>query len=444
MKLKAITYKSILLVALPIILESLAQNILNITDTAFMGRVGEISLGAAAIGSVFYFAFIMIAFGLGIGSQIIIARRFGENKLHVVGKIFVHSQYLLIIIALIVFTILKLFLPTIINHLVDSEAIGNEALKYLNIRIYGFFFAFLNVSFRAFYVGIAKTKVITYTTIVMTIVNIILNYLLIFGNYGFPQLGIKGAAIASVIAECSALLFFIGFTLFTKCHQNYKLFNYTKLSFKLVRRILKISYPLMLQYFVSLSCWFTFFIFIEKMGSLELAVSNIIRSVYIFMLLPIWGFSAAVNTFVSQYIGKGQADAIWIIVKKSIILCIPMCIMLIAPMLIFPNQVLSVFTDDLLIIKSSLDSYYVVLGAGPLLGIAIILFSALTGTGKTNISLIIEIIVLSFYMIFAWLIIIKLKMSLEIAWTVEYFYAIIMGIASYLYLKKGAWRKSHI
>ncbi len=442
--MKAITYKSILLVALPIILESLAQNVLNITDTAFMGRVGETSLGAAAIGSVFYFAFIMIAFGLGIGSQIIIARRVGENKSKAVGKVFVQTQYILVLIALSIFILLKLSLPILLEQIVESDDIRQEALKYLSLRIYGFFPAFLNVSFRAFFVGIAKTKVITYTTIIMTLVNIVLNYLLIFGNYGFPELGIKGAAIASVCAEITALIFFAIFTLIKVPHRNYLLFEYSRISSRLVRRILKISYPLMLQYFVSLSCWFTFFIFIEKMGSLELAVSNIIRSVYIFMLLPIWGFSATVNTFVSQYIGKGQPDELWKILKKAIFLCIPMCMILIIPMAMFPNYVLSFFTDDINIINSGISVYYVVLGTAPFLAVAILLFSALTGTGMTKISLLIEIFVLCVYMYFAWMVIIKLKLNLEIAWTVEYLYALMMGIASYLYLRFGKWRDNKI
>ncbi len=439
-----IKYKAILLVAVPIILESLAQNILNITDTAFMGRVGEVSLGAAAIGSVFYFAFIMIAFGLGIGAQIIMARRFGENNFKEIGKVFVQTQYTLIAFALLVFIILKFSMPQILGGIVDSDEIRNEVSVYLKYRVYGFLPAFINVSFRAFYVGIANTRVITFTTIVMTVVNVVLNYFLIFGNFGFPELGIKGAAIASVCAEFTALLFFAGYTFVKMPHKNYGLFNFSLPDPLLLKRILKISYPLMLQYFVSLSCWFTFFVLIEKMGSLELAVSNVIRSVYIFMLLPIWGFSATTNTFVSQYIGKGKTDEMREIIKKVLYLCMPFILSLVIIMAFFPYQVLGILTNEIHIIEASLSSYYVVLGSAPLLAFAIILFSALTGTGKTTVTLIIELIVLSVYLLFAWLIIIKLKMSLEVAWTVEYIYAILMAVSSLVYLKYGNWRKAKV
>lgn len=441
---KEIKYKSILLVAVPIILESLAQNILNITDTAFMGRVGEISLGAAAIGSVFYFAFIMIAFGLGIGAQIIMARRFGEKNYKSIGKVFVQTQYMLIAFALFVFLILKFTMPQILEGIVDSPEIRKEASYYLNFRLYGFLPAFLNVSFRAFYVGIAKTRVITYTTLIMTAVNIFLNYALIFGNFGFPALGIKGAAIASVCAEFTALLFFAGYTFIKMPHKNFGLFNFSLPQPKLLKRILKISYPLMLQYFVSLSCWFTFFVLIEKMGSLELAVSNVIRSIYIFMLLPIWGFSATTNTFVSQFLGRGNSEAMRSIIIKVLHLCLPLIIFIVIIMAIFPHQVLGLLTNDINIISAAIPVYFVVLGSAPLIAAATIFFSALTGTGKTNVTLIIEILVLSVYMLFAWFFIIKIKMPLEVAWTVEYIYAILMASGSLLYLKYGNWRKAKV
>ena len=75
-----VKYKEIWKIAYPIILGSIVQNIISVTDTAFLGRVGEIELGAAAIGGVFYLTLIMLGFGFSIGTQIIVARRYGENK----------------------------------------------------------------------------------------------------------------------------------------------------------------------------------------------------------------------------------------------------------------------------------------------------------------------------------------------------------------------------
>jgi putative MATE family efflux protein len=439
-----VSRKTIILVALPIILESLAQNILNITDTAFMGRIGEINLGAAAIGSLFYFVFIMIAFGLGVGSQIIIARRFGEGNLKMIGRTLEQTQYLMLTFALIVLAVSRVFLPQILEAIVESTAIREKAFEYLSIRLFGLIPAFLNASFRSFFVGIARTKVITYTTIVMTVVNVVFNYLLIFGHYGFPEMGIAGAAVASVIAESCAFLVFFFFTRFKTNNKEYRLFKFQGIQIHLMKRVLKIASPLMLQYFVSMVCWFAFFLLIEKKGETELAVSNLIRSAYIFMCLPIWGFSAVTNTFVSQLIGKGKSDQVMGMIPKVLSICMPLTLFITGLLALFARSSLQVLTNDAALIEQALPVFYVILGSAPLLTIGIIVFSALTGTGKTKTGMIIEITVLIVYIVFTWFVIQKLNWSLPAAWTVEYLYAILLGTVSFLYMKSGKWRKNNV
>ncbi len=439
-----ISRKTVILVAIPIILESLAQNILNITDTAFMGRIGEINLGAAAIGSLYYFVFIMIALGLGVGSQVIIARRYGEGNLKMIGRTLMQTQYLMIFLAVAIFTISKLFLFDILSTIVDSPSIQKKSFEYLSIRLLGFFPAFLNASFRSFFVGIAKTRVITYTTLIMTSVNVVLNYLLIFGVYGFPELGIAGAAIASVIAESCATVYFFLYTKYRSDHTKFGLFRLAPPDFHLLKRILRIASPLKLQYFVSFSCWFGFFLLIEKMGETELAVSNLIRSLYIFMCLPIWGFAVVTNTFVSQLLGKGKPDEVLRMIPLVLSLCLPLTIFLAALMSVFAPSVLSVLTNDQRLIQQALPVFYVILGAAPLLALGIITFSAVTGTGNTFTGMIIEIFVLIIYIFFSWIVIHKLQWSLPAAWTVEYLYAILLGTISFLYMKSGKWKKARV
>jgi putative MATE family efflux protein len=440
----SVSRKTILFVALPIILESLAQNILNITDTAFMGRIGEVNLGAAAIGSLYYYVFIMIAFGLGVGAQIIIARRFGEGNMQMIGRTLEQTQYMMLGFAIIILTLSKIFLPQVLGVIVESDSVREQAFHYLSIRLFGFIPAFINTSFRSFFVGIAKTRVITYTTIIMTTVNVIFNYLLIFGKAGFPEMGIAGAALASVISETLALLVFIYYARFKTDVRKFRLFRFHQIQKHLMKRILRIASPLMLQYFVSLSCWFGFFLLIERMGETELAISNIIRTVYIFMCLPIWGFSAVTNTFVSQTIGKGNPEQVTGIIRKVLSICLPFTLFTTGILAIFATPALNFLTNDQELIKQSLPVFYIILGSAPLLAIGIITFSGLTGTGQTTTAMIIEIIVLFIYIFFTWFVIRKLNWSLTAAWTVEYLYAVLMGTISILYMKSGRWRKSRV
>ena len=225
----SITYSRIWNVAYPIILGSVAQNLINFTDTAFLGRVGEVALGAGALGGIFYLAVIMLGLGFGTGAQIIIARRYGEGNLKEVGPVVDHTIGFLVVMAIISYALLQYGSEYILRWFVSSENVFDATVRFLDYRAYGIFFAFLNVTFRAFYVGLAKTKVITYTTVVLAIINIIFDYLLIFGHYGFPKMGIEGAALASVIAEVFALAFFILYTSITIRSSDYGLFRFPKI-----------------------------------------------------------------------------------------------------------------------------------------------------------------------------------------------------------------------
>ena len=193
------TNKQIWSVSYPILLSLLAQNVINVTDTAFLGRVSEIALGASAMGGLFYICIFTIAFGFSTGSQIVIARRNGEARYGDVGPVMIQGVLFLLVMALLLFGFTKAFGGNIMRLLVSSESIYDATMEFLDWRIFGFFFSFVNVMFRALYIGITRTKVLTINAVVMALTNVVLDYALIFGHFGLPEMGIKGAAIASVI-----------------------------------------------------------------------------------------------------------------------------------------------------------------------------------------------------------------------------------------------------
>ncbi len=437
------SYRNIWKIAYPIILGSLAQDIITIADTAFAGRLGEIALGAIAIGGIFYLAIIMLGFGFGIGVQVLIARRHGENSHDEVKKVWYHSFFLLFSFALLIFTISKLFTPTLLHSIVSSKEIYTGASSYLNIRIYGIFAAFINIGFRAFYIGTANTKVISYTTILMAVVNILFDYWLIFGISIFPKLGISGAALASVISEFTALAAFIIFTRYKPELSKYNFSFKCNFNIKYITQLLKLSIPTMVQNFISLGSWFVFFIFVEKMGSQPLAISNIIRSIYIILLLPIMGFSSATNSLVSFALGKNLNKSIPIIIKRSVILSWTGIGIITTICIAIPHKIISIFTTSQTLITDTIPVFYVVSVASFILAFGFILFNAVTGTGNTLSSLFIEIIAITIYLLGVKQIT-SLGLKIEQVWMMELFYGSALGIISLLYLKYAKWDKKII
>ncbi len=435
----SISYKEIWLVAYPIILGSIAQNILNITDTAFLGRVGQVALGAGVLGGLFYHVLLMLGWGMALGGQIIIARRVGEGAHGAVGRVVEHLLYSLTTIAFLLIAALAWLHPHLMSIAVESEQVRQAANSYFGIRIYGLLFAFVTYSMNAFLIGIARTKVITLTSFISVIINIILDYGLIFGKLGFPEMGIRGAATASVIAElvgCAFLMIYISRT----DSGQYNLFRFVKPSRKLFYRIWDVSWPLMFQFFLSIFVWFIFFLFIEKMGETELAVSNIVRSIYIVLMIPIWGFASATNTFVSQQIGKGKSDIVIPLVLKIMRLTLVAVAVMSVLSLVFGGWVTRIYTNDSTLIAMTLPVLKVITFASLAMTTAFISFNGVSGTGNTKVSFVIEVVTLMVYLGWAYLMAIVLERSLSWVWFAEIIYGTLVTLLSLLYLKTGRWK----
>ncbi|MBU0488989.1 MAG: MATE family efflux transporter, partial [Bacteroidetes bacterium] len=184
--------KDIWNITYPIILGLVAQNVINVTDTAFLGRVGEAELGASAIGGLFYIALFMLGFGFGIGAQILMARRNGERNFRDIGRIFDQSLYFLFALAVVLWAFIWFLSPGILRDAIASPDVYKKSVEYIDYRIFGIFFAFMNVLFRSFYISITRTLIITMGAAIMAVVNIVLDYVMIFGHAGFPEMGIAG------------------------------------------------------------------------------------------------------------------------------------------------------------------------------------------------------------------------------------------------------------
>ena len=436
--------KNILNITYPIILTLLAQNIINVTDTAFLGRVSEVALGASAIAGVFYFAIYMVGFGFSQGAQILIGRRNGEANYKQIGPIFNNSLIFNGTFALFLFVVSALGIPHLMKLLVSSDQIYAATIEYLDWRIYGYFFIFLNVVFRSFYVGITDTRILTTSAIITALTNIIFDYLLIFGKFGFPELGIAGAAIASVIAEAATLGYLILHTFIYTDMKKYGLFSSLRVDFKTVGQILNLSIFIMFQFLISISTWFLFFIFIERMGERPLAVTNIGRSMYILLMIPASALSTTAGTLVSNMIGSGLKDEVMKTVNKIMGIAILFVVPLVIFTFIFPEFFAHIYTDDHSLILASVPVIRVVSIAVIFYAVANVIINAVSGTGSAKTAFYIEMATLFFYISYVYFTAIIHPQSVAVVWLSEFIYWSAIGALGYWFLQKGKWHKNRI
>ncbi len=439
-----ISFKRIWSIAYPIILGSVAQNLINVTDTAFLGRVGEVELGASALGGMFYLVLFMLALGFGTGTQIIISRRHGEGKSHLIGKTFDHAFYFLLPLSLLAFLVLLFFSTSILRAVIQSDEVFHASVAFLKYRMPGIFFVYGHILFRSFYIGIAQTKIITWSTLVMAITNIILDYGLIFGKLGLPQMGLEGAAIASTIAEGITLIFLVAYVLAKKHHKDYKLFRFEKFDPVLFGRNFRLASPIMIQNFLSFGIWFAFFLVVEKLGQQSLAISNIIRSVYVVLMVPIWGFASATNSMVSYLIGMRRQELIFKLIRRVSIMSAGGVAVLVLISLFIPQALLRIYTDDLQLVAMSIPVLHVVNAGALLLAVGFVLFNGVMGTGKTNASFAIETLSLVVYLLYVIVVVRWLGGGIVAAWMVEVLYGVLLSALSLWYLLKGSWSSHKI
>jgi putative MATE family efflux protein len=335
--------------------------------------------------------------------------------------------------------LIVLFGDHILKPFIASADVFMASTVFLKYRIFGLFFASSALLFRSFYTGIAFTKYISISAAIMAGINVILAYGLIFGKLGFPEMGIAGAGLASSISEACALFFFFAITARRAHLAKYKLFAFVRPDLSIIKRTLDLSLYIMIQFVLSHAVWFGFFLLIEKMGETSLAVSNIIRSIYMLLMIPAWAMSSATSSIVSNAIGEGFSKQVIPIVNK--VLVFSMGIMLAIALLaaFIPHFMISIYTSDTRLQEASVASYYIILGAVFLFSATIVLFNGVLGTGNTRSGLAIELFTLSLYLVFAWFLAIKLRVPIETVWLCEYMYAIVLGSLSWIYLRVGKW-----
>lgn len=430
--------RNILRLSWPVFISLIAQNLIGVVDTAFVARVGEIELGGTAMGSLVYFSIYTVGWGLASGTQILISHRYGANQKGAIGRVLGQSIKLLIFTALVVTVFAIAVGPTLFRGMLSSPRVADAAIEYWTYRSFGFVFAFLSATFRSFFVGIGRTKVLTLNSVVMSIVNIVLDYGLIFGHFGLPEMGIKGAAIASVASEVSSVLFYILYIRFKMDSHTFGIDRASLLEFdrQLSKQLFNMSYYLMLQAFVSQSVWAIFFFMLESLGERQLAVASITRQIYVLLFMPMNSYGTSVRTTVGHIVGAERLSQLSFYMKRAVRLSFGTMLLIFIFIQLFPELPLSIFTDNPDLIHDAIATLRVFSLAALIASAGNMYFNAVSSTGNTKIVFQIELINTTFYLIFGAVMVYLVGASVALCFSVEIIYFLFIGIMSYRYIRQ--------
>jgi MATE family multidrug resistance protein len=438
----AISNRDILRMALPISLAILVPQINFITNNIFLGHLDEsgYALSTAGITGVYYLLFAVIGQGLNTGLQALIARRAGEGRIGDIGKLFFQGVLIALVLAAIGIVLTWTLAPTVLSYALHSDAVRDQALSFLRIRIWGLPFLYIYQMRNALLVGTNQSKYLVYGTLAETGVNILLDYGLIFGHFGLPMMGFNGAAYSSICAEAAGLLVVYSVINARGIGRDLQLYHHWRWDPKTIRLILVQSSPLVFQFTISIAAWNFFYVLVEHHGRQALAISNTMRNIFGMFGVFVWAFGSTTNAMVSNIIGQGMEDRVHELIGRILSWSMGLAVAVAVLLNLFPQAFLSVYGQDAAFTDAAIPVLRVVSVALIMMSFSVIWLNSVTGTGNTRINLWIEAITIFFYSIYVYLVLEHWHGSLIVGWMSEWLYWGCMFSMSYFYMQSGKWK----
>lgn len=438
-----VSNRQILTISLPITLAILIPQLNMLTNSIFLGRLSAEALGNAGITGVFYLIFAVAGNGLNQALQSVFSRYAGGGNSNAFKIILTQGIRICLQFSAVCILFTWLLAPFILQYVADPISYPQE-ISFLKIRIIGLPFLYLFQMGNAFLVASLNGRYLMIGFICEALVNIIFDYLLIFGKGGFPKMGFNGAAVASIIAEFVGMIVILFVLVRSGLMKKYSLLQNLKYNQKVNKEILIISAPLVMQYLISVTTWLVFFLLIESKGLVAKAISNTMRNVFGLIGVFVWAFSSTTNTMVSNLIGQKREDLVLVIISKIMMWSVGLCFMMCLLLNIFPQAFFQLFGQGESFVQEGIPVIRVVSMGLLIMSVANIWLNGVTGTGKTKINLLIELAAIVGYLIYTYYFMKINYISLAMAWSNEFIYWATIFILAFLYLKSGKWKHKSV
>lgn len=320
-----------------------SQNVLNLVDTAMVGTLGDASLAAVGIGSFANFVSVAFITGMSTGVQAMAARRKGEGRDDETAVPLNGGLVLAGVLGLLLGSLLWWAAPDLFPYLVDDPDVVDVGVPYLQVRLLAMVGVGMNFAFRGYWNGISRSRLYLSTIVVMHVVNIVGNWIFIYGNLGAPEMGAVGAGLASTVSVYVGTAVYLGLGL---RHALGAGFLRRLPDLETVRTMLRLAVPAGISQELLAAGYLTFFWIIGQVGTAELAAGNVLQTVTMVAILPGLGFGLGAASLVGQALGrKDPIDAKrwgWDVVKVGALVMGALGL----PMLVVPDLVLGVFLHD--------------------------------------------------------------------------------------------------
>ena len=441
------SFKSIMVLAWPLILATCSNVIQQFVDKMFLGHYSQDALAACVPAGMVSCAITVFFTGTVSYVSNFIAQFRGAKEYDKI-PIILNQGFILSV----VFGIICFFLGFAGNFLFETVAKHNADLVALELEYFRplLYFAFLGMLFcwvSSFFIGIEKSDYILYANIIATVVNIILDYIFIFGKFGCPEMGLGGAAYATMIASAFGCIFLIIILFSRKYNEIYNTRSKIKFEYNSFKKLVHYGMPSGVQITMDFLIWTVFILIIGKFSIAELAASNIAFQVDQIAFMPIIGVGAAVSILIANELGKEEQKSLGLIISTAVIIATLYNFLIVLLFLFLPKMLIMPFIDfsssnseliKISVILLKILSVYIVFD-----GCGIIFSSVLRGSGDTMFIMWTMFISGLFLIIGPAIISLKIN-NIYFAWCGACAYIICLSIIFFFRVKNGKWKKIKI
>lgn len=384
-------YKMVLFLALPIILQNLIASSVNMLDTLMIGRVGEVELAAVGIANQFYFIFSLFIMGISSGCAVFIAQLWGKRDKNNIQKVLGIGIISSVLITAVFNLVGVLFPEKIISIFnIDPQVIKIGA-SYLKIVCFSYIFTAISFNYAAALRSVENTVLPMLASFLGLVVNGVLNTILIFGLLGFPAMGVRGAAIATIIARGSECVLLVLYTYISKNTLAAK----AKDLFSITRELTKSVFVTMIPVLLNEACWglgnLTYAVIYGRIGTQATASIQICTTIFNLFMIITFGLANVAVVVIGKEIGAGREKRGLLYARRLCVVSLITGVILAVVLAITSPIVLTVFKVSEEVLRNSLRILYIYSALMPLRVFTVILVvGILRGGGDAKYGAIVQ------------------------------------------------------
>lgn len=441
--------RELLVLALPMIISTACDGIMTFTDRLFLARIDSEQMNAAMSGAVTLQVIIFFFVGLTGYSTALVAQYFGAGEKKNASR----AAFQAILVTVAAWPLIILLKPLTFHFFELMQIPGsqiNYQIQYLNILVWGSLFGMMRYTLGCYFTGIGKTTIVMIATLTAMMVNVILDYILIFGKFGFPAMGIRGAAIATISGAFSAMIILLVVYLGKANQREFAVWQTFRFHWGIMKKLLYYGSPAGVEMFLNFLAFSVMIALFHSQGQVVATASTILFNWDLVSFIPLIGIEIAVTSLTGRYMGANQPEvahhAAISAVKSGIFYSSVILILFVfipeTLVRVFHPQMPSLVFDQavpLAVKMIRIAALYVLAEA-----VMIALVGALRGAGDTHFTMLASVIIHWINLPILYLSLNVFRFSVSLSWLILVLFFLLFCFILIIRFRSGKWKKIRV